>query len=174
MKDSRCLRFFCLACLLLSLLLAGGCGSRSSRHVLPPPEAALPPVPLQPGTGILSHEYQEQKVLPRMVRVASLPQKKAPGDVRQATTAMTASASQTMTVAAASAAASMFFMMMASTAAATTAGTFRLKGSCNQSLNDFVRVASDAGKYINTALSQRNQSALTNATANNSLYTLSG
>ena len=114
MKDSRCLRFFCLACLLLSLLLAGGCGSRSSRHVLPPPEAALPPVPLQPGTGILSHEYQEQKVLPRMVRVASLPQKKAPGDVRQATTAMTASASQTMTVAAASAAASMFFMMMAS------------------------------------------------------------
>ncbi|GEM_PF-5144631 len=79
-----------------------------------------------------------------------------------------------MTVAAASAAASMFFMMMASTAAATTAGTFRLKGSCNQSLNDFVRVASDAGKYINTALSQRNQSALTNATANNSLYTLSG
>ena len=77
-----------------------------------------------------------------------------------------------MTVAAASA--SMFFMMMASTAAATTAGTFRLKGSCNQSLNDFVRVASDAGKYINTALSQRNQSALTNATANNSLYTLSG
>lgn len=104
MKDSRCLRFFCLACLLLSLLLAGGCGSRSSRHVPPPPEAALPPVPLQPGTGILSHEYQEQKVLPRMVRVASLPQKKAPGDVRQATTAMTAPVPQTMTVAAASAA----------------------------------------------------------------------
>lgn len=65
----------------------------------PPPEAALPPVPLQPGTGILSHEYQEQKVLPRMVRVASLPQKKAPGDARQATTAMTAPAPQTMTVA---------------------------------------------------------------------------
>ncbi|WP_302261456.1 lytic transglycosylase domain-containing protein [Desulfovibrio piger] len=68
----------------------------------PPPEAALPPVPLQPGTGILSHEYQEQKVLPRMVRVASLPQKKAPGDARQAAAAMTAPAPQTMTVAAVS------------------------------------------------------------------------
>ena len=44
-------------------------------------------MPLQPGTGILSHEYQEQKVLPRMVRVASLPQKKAPGDARQAAAA---------------------------------------------------------------------------------------
>ena len=37
-----------------------------------------------------------------MVRVASLPQKKAPGDARQATTAMTAPAPQTMTVAAVS------------------------------------------------------------------------
>ena len=79
MKDSRCLHIFCFFCLLLCLLPAGGCGSRTSRHVAPPPEAALPPVPLQPGTGILSHEYQEQKVLPRMVRVASLPQKKALG-----------------------------------------------------------------------------------------------
>ena len=102
MKDSRCLHIFCFFCLLLCLLPAGGCGSRTSRHVAPPPEAALPPVPLQPGTGILSHEYQEQKVLPRMVRVASLPQKKAPGDARQAAAAMTAPAPQTMTVAAVS------------------------------------------------------------------------
>ena len=78
-----------------------------------------------------------------------------------------------MTVAAASAAGCMFFMMMTSTTAATAAGTFRLKRSCNQSLNDFVRVAGDAGKYINAALSQGNQSALTNAAANNSLYALS-
>ena len=102
MKDSRCLHIFCFFCLLLCLLPAGGCGSRTSGHVAPPPEAALPPVPLQPGTGILSHEYQEQKVLPRMVRVASLPQKKAPGDARQAAAAMTAPAPQTMTVAAVS------------------------------------------------------------------------
>lgn len=104
MKDSRCLRFFCFFCLLLCLLPAGGCGSRTSGHVAPPPEAALPPVPLQPGTGILSHEHPEQKVLPRMVRVASLPQKKAPGgDARQAAAATTAPAPQTMTVAAISA-----------------------------------------------------------------------
>lgn len=102
MKDSRCLHIFCFFCLLLCLLPAGGCGSRTSGHVAPPPEAALPPVPLQPGTGILSHEYQEQKVLPRMVRVASLPQNKAPGDARQAAAAMTAPAPQTMTVAAVS------------------------------------------------------------------------
>ena len=79
-----------------------------------------------------------------------------------------------MTVAAASAAASMFFMMMASTAAATTAGTFRLKGSCNQSLNDFIGIAGNAGKHINTALSQRNQSTLADAAANNSLNALCG
>ena len=102
MKDSRCLHIFWFFCLVPCPLPAGGCGSRTSGHVTPPPEAALPPVPLQPGTGILSHEYQEQKVLPRMVRVASLPQKKAPGDARQAAAAMTAPAPQTMTVAAVS------------------------------------------------------------------------
>lgn len=64
--------------------------------------AALPPVPLRPGTGILSHEYQEQTVLPRMVRVASLPQKKAPGEARPAAAAV--AAPRTMTVAAVSAA----------------------------------------------------------------------
>ena len=79
-----------------------------------------------------------------------------------------------MTMAAASAAALMFFMMVAATAASAAAGTFRLKRSCNQGLNDFIRIAGDAGKYINTALSQRNQSALTNTAANNSLYALSG
>ena len=79
-----------------------------------------------------------------------------------------------MTVAAASAAASMFFMMMASTAAATTAGTFRLKGSCNQGFNDFIGIAGNAGKHINTALSQRNQSTLADAAANNSLNALCG
>lgn len=102
MKDSRCLRIPCLSCLLLCLLLTGGCGSRTSGHAAPPPEAALPPVPLRPGTGILSHEYQEQTVLPRMVRVASLPQKKAPGEARPAAAAV--AAPRTMTVAAVSAA----------------------------------------------------------------------
>ena len=79
-----------------------------------------------------------------------------------------------MTVIAATAAAGMLFMMVSAASAAATAISFRLKGSCNHSLNDFVRVASDAGKYINTALSQRNQSTLADAAANNSLNALCG
>lgn len=35
-----------------------------------------------PGTGILSHEYQEQEALPRVVRLASLSRPRAPGDAR--------------------------------------------------------------------------------------------
>lgn len=58
-----------------------------------------------------------------------------------------------MAVTTASAAAGMLFMVMAATAAATTAVTFRLQGSCNQSLNDFVGIAGNAGKYVDTALS---------------------
>ena len=62
----------CLAgTLLASSLLLTGCGASSSgRASLPPPPA--PPV-LLPGTGILSHEYEEKEAPPRMIRVASLP-----------------------------------------------------------------------------------------------------
>lgn len=101
MKHRRCLRILCLSCLLPCLLLISGCGSRTRRHATLPPEAALPAIPPQPGTGILSHEYQEQKVLPRIVRVASLPWKKVSGEVRQAAAAV--AAPRIMTVAAVSA-----------------------------------------------------------------------
>lgn len=57
--------------LLTGSLLLTGCGASSSgRASLPPPPA---PPALLPGTGILSHEYEEKEAPPRMIRVASLP-----------------------------------------------------------------------------------------------------
>ena len=79
-----------------------------------------------------------------------------------------------MTVTAATAAAGMLFMMVSAASAAATAISFRLKGSCNQGFNDFIGIAGNAGKHINTALSQRNQSTLADAAANNSLNALCG
>ena len=79
-----------------------------------------------------------------------------------------------MTMAAASAASFMFFMTVIAASAAATAISFRLKGSCNQGFNDFIGIAGNAGKHINTALSQRNQSTLADAAANNSLNALCG
>lgn len=84
MKAAPRLRTLCLACL-LCCCFAGGCAGRADSGGALPQTEDLPPVPLLPGTGIISHEYQEQEVLPRMTRVASLPRGVAPGQIRTAT-----------------------------------------------------------------------------------------
>lgn len=71
-----------LAALLLCVVLASGCGSRHATTQHPVQPDPPPPALMLPGTGILSHEYQEQEALPRVVRLSSLSRSRASGDTR--------------------------------------------------------------------------------------------